>query len=103
MTPSAALYWHIGATLIRLVSSRPLILYGENSALVMNDARWKEEFGKGARYRWRRDPLKSIAPPPAPTSVHAGRANRPPDILPAYAPCRRPGRPRKLSACRRPP
>ena len=28
-------YWHIGATTTRLASSRPLILYGENSALVM--------------------------------------------------------------------
>src|SRR5436190_6111680 len=46
-TPSAALYWHIGATLMRLASSRPLILYGENSALVMSDARFGE-FGKEA-------------------------------------------------------
>src|SRR5947209_4163871 len=46
ITPSAALYWHIGATLMRLASSRPLILYGENSALVMKNARW-EGFGKG--------------------------------------------------------
>src|SRR5215210_382860 len=46
ITPSAALYWHIGATLMRLASSRPLILYGENSALVMNDARWWGECGK---------------------------------------------------------
>ena len=34
-------YWEIvndiGATVMRLTSSRPLILYGENSALVMND------------------------------------------------------------------
>src|SRR5947207_15368784 len=37
ITPSTALYWHIGATVMRLTSSRPLILYGENSALVMND------------------------------------------------------------------
>src|SRR6476469_9691497 len=46
ITPSAALYWHIGATLMRLASSRPLILYGENSALVMNDARWENSGGK---------------------------------------------------------
>src|SRR5215510_3859128 len=37
-TPSLALYWHIGATTMRLASSRPLILYGENSALVISDA-----------------------------------------------------------------
>ena len=35
ITPSCAEYWHIGATLMRLASSRPLILYGEKSALVM--------------------------------------------------------------------
>src|SRR5688572_20635115 len=49
ITPSTALYWHIGATLMRLASSRPLILYGENSALVMNDARWWESRGRKRR------------------------------------------------------
>src|SRR5437763_13406176 len=34
ITPSAAEYWHIGATLMRLVSSRPLILNGVNRALM---------------------------------------------------------------------
>src|SRR3954463_46191 len=48
ITPSAALYWHIGATVMRLVSSRPLILYGENSALVMNDAQWWGKLAKEA-------------------------------------------------------
>src|SRR3954453_5635649 len=34
ITPSAAEYWHIGATLMRLASSRPLILNGVNRALM---------------------------------------------------------------------
>src|ERR1043165_9511376 len=40
-TPSSALYWHIGETTMRLVSSSSLILYGENSALVMGLSDWK--------------------------------------------------------------
>src|ERR1044072_468312 len=64
MTPSVAEYWHIGATLMRLASSRPLILYGENSALVMSDdARWKE-CGRRSEYRgrWRRGKRASRQP-----------------------------------------
>src|SRR5258708_15955281 len=34
-TPSSALYWHIGATTMRLARSRPASLIGEKSALVM--------------------------------------------------------------------
>src|SRR4051812_10275697 len=34
ITPSAAEYWHIGATLMRFASSRPLILNGVNRALM---------------------------------------------------------------------
>src|SRR6185503_13478244 len=50
-TPSSAEYWHIGATTTRLASSRPLILYGEKSALViLVRLGWRGfEGAKGAR------------------------------------------------------
>src|ERR1044072_5756994 len=47
-TPSSALYWHIGETTMRLVSSSSLILYGENSALVMGLSDWKGVAWRGA-------------------------------------------------------
>src|ERR1043165_9438754 len=60
MTPSVAEYWHIGATLMRLASSRPLILYGENSALVMRVSDWK---GVAWRDAWRNgEPWRSSQP-----------------------------------------
>src|SRR5688572_9970933 len=68
-TPSSAEYWHIGATTMRFASSSWLILYGENSALVMgDDARWDEDCERSAdhRARWERRKLKSTLPPPAP-------------------------------------
>ena len=37
-TPSSALYWHIGATTMRLDSSRSASRIGENKALVMGDS-----------------------------------------------------------------
>src|SRR6188474_2978010 len=67
--PSLALYWHIGATTMRLASSRPLILYGENSAL-MGLSEWEGMQAGDVGEQWRPDGVKSTAPPPAPGSAH---------------------------------
>src|ERR1700683_2964879 len=47
-TPSAALYWHIGATTMRFGSSRSASRMGENRALVMAaHGRWGSDEGRG--------------------------------------------------------
>src|SRR6516162_10246117 len=45
-TPSSALYWHIGATTMRLESSRPASFMGENRAL-MTDHLWADGVLRG--------------------------------------------------------
>src|SRR5262245_3278422 len=61
-TPSLAEYWHIGATLMRLASSRPLILYGEKSALVMVKTRVGRSDGGTADHSGRWQSHKSRKP-----------------------------------------
>ena len=87
--PSSALYWHIGATTMRLASSRPASLIGRKQT-----GHGDPDVAGDAMYDHGSRRIASASAWARGTSVSISRYSS------GVWPCRRPGRPRRWSACR---